>query len=65
MYSLKVLAWTCLQVQKEFEDPRREIEICKLKKDGQHNGQKKKGKRPNNHLQNNTHKTIDRVQVRN
>ena len=46
MYSLKVLAWTCLQVQKAFKDTRREIEICKLKKDGQHNGQKKKGKQP-------------------
>jgi hypothetical protein len=42
----KVMAWTCLQVHKEFEDTRREIEICKLKKDGQHNGQKKKGKQP-------------------
>jgi hypothetical protein len=32
-----------------------------VKKDRQHNGQKKKDKRTNNDLQNSTHKTKDRV----
>jgi hypothetical protein len=33
----------------------------KLKKNRQHNGQKKKDERTNNHLQNITHKTKDQV----
>jgi len=39
-------------VQKEFEDTKEVIRIRKLKKDRQHNGQKKKDKRTNNDLQN-------------
>ena len=40
-----------------FEDTKVVIRICKLKKDRQHNGQKKKDKRTNNDLQNITNKT--------
>jgi hypothetical protein len=36
----------------EFEDTKEVIRIRKLKKDRQHNGQKKKDKRTNNDLQN-------------
>ena len=39
---------------KEFEDNKGVIRNCKLKKDTQHNGQKKKDKRTNNDLQNTT-----------
>ena len=37
--------------QEEFEDTKKVIRICKSKKNGQNNGQKKKGKRTNNDLQ--------------
>jgi len=40
--------------QKEFEDTKGVTRICKLKKDRQHNGQKKKEKTTNNDLQNAT-----------
>jgi len=39
----------------EFEDTKGVIRIRKSQKDRQHNGQKKKAKRTNNHLQNITH----------
>ena len=39
-------------MQEEFEDTIGAIRIRKLKKDRQHNGQKKKDKRTNNDLQN-------------
>jgi hypothetical protein len=39
-------------LQKEFDDTKGVIRICKPKKDRQHNGQKKKYKRTNNDLQN-------------
>jgi len=39
-------------VQKEFEDTKGVIRIRKSKKWRQHNGQQKKYKRTNNHLQN-------------
>jgi len=45
----------------EFEDTKVVIRICKSKKDGQHNDQKKRDKRTNNDLQNTTQKTKDRV----
>ena len=45
----------------EFEDTKGVIRIRELKKDRQHNGQKKKGKKTNSDPQNNTHKTKDRV----
>jgi hypothetical protein len=35
-----------------FEDTKEVIRICKMKKDRQHNGQKKKDKRTNKDLQN-------------
>jgi hypothetical protein len=44
-----------------FDDTKEVIRICKLKKNRQHNSQKEKDKRANNHLQNTTHKTKDRV----
>jgi hypothetical protein len=48
----------CLNLfQEEFEDTKRVIRIRKSKKNRQHNGQKKKDKRTNNHLQKQTHKT--------
>ena len=37
--------------QEEFEDTKKVIRIRKSKKNGQNNGQKKKGKRTNNDLQ--------------
>jgi malic enzyme len=40
----------------EFEDTKGVIRNRKLKKDTQHNGQKKKDKKTNNDLQNITHK---------
>jgi len=46
--------------QEEFEETKGIIRIRKPKKDRGHNGQKKKGKRTNNDLQNITHKTKDR-----
>jgi hypothetical protein len=39
-------------VLEEFEDTKGEIRISILKKNRQHNGQKKKDKRTNNDLQN-------------
>jgi len=45
----------------EFEDTKGVIKIRKLKKDRQHNGQKKKDKRTNNDLQNIHIKLKDRV----
>ena len=39
-------------MQKEFEDTKGVIRIHKLKKNKQHNGEKKKYKRTNNDLQN-------------
>jgi hypothetical protein len=45
----------------EFVDTKGVIRSRKSKKDRQHNGQKKKYKMTNNVLQNNTHKTKDRV----
>ena len=39
-------------MQKEFEDTKGVIRIHKLKKNRQHNGEKKKYKRTNNDLQN-------------
>ena len=47
--------------KKDVEDTKGVIRISKLKKDRQHNGQKKKDKRTNNNLQNITHKTKYRV----
>jgi hypothetical protein len=38
--------------EKELEDTKGVIRICKWKKDGQHNGQKKKDKGTSNDLQN-------------
>ena len=47
-----------LREQKEFEDTKEVIRICKSKKDRQHNGQKKKDKkRSTKH----TNKTKDQV----
>ena len=43
-------------MKEKFEDTKREIRIRKLKKDLQHNGQKKKDKMTNNDLQNTSHK---------
>ena len=40
-----------LRHKEEFEDSKGVIRICILKKDRQHNGQKKKDKRTNNDLQ--------------
>jgi hypothetical protein len=48
-------------MQEEFKDTKEAIRIRILKKNKQHNGQKKKDKRTNNDLQNITHKTTDRV----
>jgi hypothetical protein len=48
-------------MQEEFKDTKEAIRIRILKKNKQHNGQKKKYKRTNNDLQNITHKTTDRV----
>jgi hypothetical protein len=45
----------------EFEDTKGVIRICILKKNRQHNGQKKKYKRTNNDLQKYTYKTKDWV----
>jgi hypothetical protein len=39
-------------MQEELEDTKEVIRICKLKKNIQHNGQKKKGKRTKHDLQN-------------
>ena len=50
----------CGETEKEFEDTKSVVRICKSK-DRQHNGQKKKDKRTNNDLQNITYKTKDRV----
>jgi hypothetical protein len=47
--------------QKEFEYTKEVIRIRKSKKNRQHNGQSKKDKRTNNHLQNTTQNTQDRV----
>ena len=47
--------------KEEFEDTKEVIRIHKLKKNRQHNGQKKKNKRTNNDLPSITHKTKDRV----
>ena len=48
-------------MKEEFKDTKEAIRIRILKKNKQHNGQKKKYKRTNNDLQNITHKTTDRV----
>ena len=40
-----------------FEDTTEVIRNCKLKKDGQYNGQRKKNKKTINDLQNTTQKT--------
>ena len=45
-------------IKEEFEGTKGVIRIGKLKKDRQHNGQKKKDKRTNNDLENATHKII-------
>ena len=50
---------TCL-IEEEFEDTKGVIRIRKSK-DRQHNGKMKRDKKTNNDLQNNTHKTKDRV----
>jgi len=47
-------------IQEKFEDNKGILRIRKSK-NRQHNMQKKKYKRTNNDLQNNTHKTKDRV----
>ena len=47
--------------KEEFEDTNVVIIIKKWKKDKQDNGQRKKGKRKSNDLQNITYKTKDRV----
>ena len=44
---------------KAFEDTKEVVRIRKLKRDRQHNDQKKKDKGTNNDLQNITHKTKD------
>ena len=51
-----------LQLQKEFEDTKGVIRICKSK-DRQHNGQIKINNRTHNKLQNITHKPSDQVTV--
>jgi len=48
-------------MSEEFEDTKEVTRNRKLKKDRQHNGQKKKYKGTNNDLQNITHKTKDPV----
>ena len=48
-------------MQEEFKDTKEAIIIRILKKNKQHNGQKKKYKRTNNDLQSITYKTTDRV----
>jgi hypothetical protein len=48
-------------VKEKFEDTKRVIRIRKLKKDLQHNSQKKKDKMTNNDLQNTSHKNKDQV----
>ena len=48
-------------VYEEVEDTKGEIRIRKSKTDRQHNGYKKNDKGTNNDLQNNKHKTKDRV----
>jgi len=49
--------------EEEFEDTKGVIRIRKLKKDRQHNGQKKKDKRTNNdlHVQSTTQKAKDQA----
>ena len=47
--------------KEEFEDTNVVIIIKKWKKDKQDNGQRKRGKRTSNDLQNITYKTKDRV----
>jgi len=46
------VSYTLYLQEEEFEDTKEVIRIRKSKKDGQHNGQKKKFKRTNNNLQN-------------
>ena len=48
-------------MKEKFEDTKRVIRIRKLKKDLQHNSQKKKDKMTNNDLQNTSHKNKDQV----
>jgi len=52
--------FTFLVYYEKLEDTKGIIRRRKLKKDRQHNGQKKKDKRTNNCLQNTTQKTKDR-----
>jgi hypothetical protein len=47
--------------EKKFEDTKRIIRICKLKKDRQHNGQKEKGQKDKQRSTKHTDKTKDRV----
>jgi len=47
--------------EEEFEDTKGLLRSRKLKKDKQHNGQKKNHKRTNNDLKKHTSKTKDRV----
>ena len=57
--SFLIISWRNML---NIDYPRRiAIRICKLKKDRQNNGQKKKDKRTKNDLQNITHYTKDRV----
>ena len=52
-----------LNEEEELEDTKEVIRIRISTKNRQHNGQKKTYKRTKNDLQNNTHKTKDRVPV--
>ena len=47
--------------REEFEDTEKVIRIRKLKKDRQHNGQKKKGQKDKQRSTKHTHKTKERV----
>ena len=48
-------------MQDKLKDNKGVVRSLKSKKDRQHNGQRKKGKRTNNDLQNATQKSQDRV----
>jgi hypothetical protein len=56
-----VFSNVCSSVPEELEDTKGVIRIRKLKKDTQHNDQKKKDKRTNNNLQSTTKHRVTRT----
>ena len=54
----------CSSVPEELEDTKGVIRIRKLKKDTQHNDQKKKDKRTNNNLQSTTKHRVSRTPLK-